>query len=110
MNGINPVVLSCMLNPMHLAWVGIDPALAVAHNCAVLPAAFPELVDDLHVLLGRLVPVVVLGLPGQAHAACGTVEIAGDDVPTDPPACEMIERRHAAGEKIRRLVGEIARH
>src|SRR5689334_11079522 len=103
-------MLSGMLNPVDLAWIGIDPTLAVAQNRIVLPAAFPQLVDDLHVLLGRLITIVVLRLLIEARAACGAVEIAGDDVPADPPTREMIERRHAAGEKIRRLVGEVARH
>src|SRR5207244_13509026 len=33
-------------------------------------------------------------------------EIAGHDVPADPPLCQVVERRHAPGEQIGRLVGQ----
>ena len=81
---------------------------AVAQHGAVFPASFPKLVDHLHVFLGHVVAAVVLRLLRQAHAARGAVEIAGDDVPADAPLGQVIERRHAAGEGIGRLVGQIA--
>ena len=45
-----------------------------------------------------------------AHRPRGAVEIAGDDVPADAPAGQMIQRRHPAREQIRRLIGEVAGH
>jgi hypothetical protein len=48
----------------------------------------------------------VLALPALAHPLGGAVEIAGHDVPADPALGEMIERRHAARERKRRLIGE----
>ena len=81
---------------------------AVAQHGVVLPASFPKLVDHLHVFLGHVVAAVVLRLLRQAHAARGAVEIAGDDVPADAALGQVIERRHAAGEGIGRLVGQVA--
>ena len=97
-------------DPMHLARIGIKAARAVAQNRVVLPAAFPELVHHLHIFFGSVVALVVLDLLRQAHAARRAVEIAGDDVPADPPAGEMVQRRHAAGEEIGRLIGEVGGH
>ena len=79
----------------------------VAPHGAVFPAAFPQLVDDLHVFVGDVVAPVVVGLRRQPHAAGRAVEIAGDDVPADAAAGQVVERRHAAGEQIGRLVGQV---
>ena len=53
---------------MHLRGIGEDAARAVAHHGVVLPAAFPELVDDLHVFVGDVVAVVMRGLAVHADA------------------------------------------
>jgi hypothetical protein len=47
--------------------------------------------------------------PGRvlAHAAGAALEIAGDDVPADPAAGEVVEGRDPAGEGIGVLVGQI---
>ena len=85
------------------------PRARSRNDGVVFPAAFPELVDHLHIFVRDVVAVVV------ARSACpcpaprrGAVEIAGDDVPADPPLGQMIERRHAPGKRIGRLVGEVA--
>ncbi len=41
----------------------VEPALAVGEHRVVFPAAFPELVEDLQVLVGAVVAAVVLDLP-----------------------------------------------
>jgi hypothetical protein len=38
------------------------------------------------------------------------VEITGDDVPADPAAGQVVERRHAAGKQVGRLVGQVGGH
>src|SRR2546429_7373009 len=57
----------------------------------IRPAAFPEPVDDLHVFVGDLVAPVMARLCAEAHAGGGAVEIAGDDVPADPPFCQVVQ-------------------
>ena len=93
---------------MHLRGIGEDAARAVAQHRVVFPAAFPELVDHLHILLGDGVAVVMRGLPVLPGAARGAVEIAGDDVPSDAALGEMVERRHAARERVGRLERQVA--
>lgn len=109
MNGVvDAVVRALMIDAMNFCGVGKDAALAVPQHGVVLPAAFPELVDDLHVFVGDLVAVVVPGLLVLAGAARGTVEVAGDDVPADAALGEVIERRHPPRERVGRLEGQIA--
>ena len=108
MNGIEPVVVSLMLDAMHLRRIGKNPARAVAQHGVVLPASFPELVDQLHIFVRDLVAVVMRGLLVLAGAARGAVEIAGHHVPADPAFGQMIERRHPPRKRVGRLEGEIA--
>ncbi len=96
---VRPVVPHAM-NPVR---IGKDPALPVAQHGAVLPASLPQLVDHLHVVLGHGIARVVAGLLALAHALRGAVQVAGDDVPADAPVGQMVQRRHAAGERIGRL-------
>ncbi len=61
----------------------------------------------MQVFIGLVVAAVVFHLFAQAHGLGGAVEVAGDDVPADPPATQMIEGRQASGEQVRRFVGQI---
>ena len=108
MNGVEPVVASLVLDPMHFRRIGENAARAVAENGVVLPASFPELVDQLHIFVRDLVAVVMRGLLVLAGAAGGAVEIAGHHVPADPAFGQVIERRHSAGKRVGRLEGEVA--
>ena len=105
---IDLVVLALVFHAVDAGGISIDPGIAVKLDCAVFPASFPELVHNLHVFLGDVVTAVVLRLLSEAHAACGAVEITGDDVPADAAFRQVIERRHAAGERIGRFVGQVA--
>lgn len=80
--------------------------LGIRNHCAVIQAALPQLVTDLQVLLGDVVPAVVSLLRAHSEVENATVEVGGDDVPGDPPTGEMVERRHAPGEGI----GVLERH
>ena len=102
-NGIEPVVVSLVLDAMHLRRIGEDAARAIAQHRVVLPASFPELVDHLHIFVGDIVAVVMRGLLVLAGAAGGAVEIAGHHVPADPALGEMVERRHPPRERVGRL-------
>ena len=83
------------------------PPRAVAQHRVVLPAAFPELVDHLHIFVGDVVAVVMPGLLVLAGGLGRAVEIAGHHVPADPPFGEVVERRHPPRERIGRLVGQV---
>ena len=107
MDRVEAIVGALMGDAMHLRRIGEDAARAIADRGVVLPASFPELVDDLHIFVGDVVAVVMRGLLVLAGAARGAVEIAGDDVPADPPLGQMIERRHPPRERVGRLEGEI---
>ena len=108
MNGVEPVIVALVLDAMHLRRIGEDAARAIAQHRVVLPASFPELVDQLHIFVGDVVAVVMRGLLVLAGAAGGAVEIAGHHVPADPALGQMIERRHSPRERIGRLIGQIA--
>ena len=106
-NALHPVVPSVMPHRPHPGGIGKYPPRLVAQHRVVVPAAFPELVEDLEILFCRIVAGVMVRLLFHAHAAGGAVEIAGDDVPADPPLGQVIQRRHAPRQKERRLVGRV---
>ena len=106
MDRVDLVERPVVLDAVHLGRVGEHAARPVAHRGAVFPAALPELVDDLHVFFGDLVALLVARLHLKPHAGGGTVEIAGDDVPAGAALGQVVEGRHAAGERIGRLVGQ----
>ena len=101
--------LPSMPDLVHLRRVGVDAALPIPHDGVVLPRALPELVEHLEVLVGVVVALVVLELVVLAHVARGGGEVAGHDVPADPALGEVVERRHATGERVRVLVGGAGR-
>ena len=98
-NGVDPVIVALMPDAMHLGRIGEDAARAVAQRRVVFPASFPELVDDLHIFVGDVVAIVMRGLLVLAGAARGAVEIAGHDVPADPPSVRWssVDIRRANG-------------
>ena len=98
------------MNLMNLVGPREDAIVAVAHHRVVLPASFPQLVHDLHVFVGDVVAMVVRVLRVHPHPLGRAVEVAGHDVPSDPPARQMVQRRHPAREWIRRLERERAGH
>ena len=110
MNGIQPVMVTLVSDPMHLGGIGENAAGPIAQRGVVLPASFPELVDHFHIFVGDTVAVVMRGLLVLAGAFGRAVEITGDDVPADPSLGEMIERRHPPGERIGRLIRQIGGH
>ena len=91
----------------HQGRVREPAAVPVAQHGALRPTSFPQPIDRLHEIVGDVVAVVVRALPVLAHRARRAVQIAGDDVPADPSAREMVQRGHAAGEGERRFVAEI---
>ena len=100
----NRIVPSLVADGMHLRRIGVGARGAIVNDGIVLPATLPELVDDLHELVGDGVALVVRNLIVAAEIARGAVERRGDDVPADPAVGQMVQGRHFAREQIRQLV------
>ena len=101
------IELAGVLHLVHLLRLGVDPPGRIVEHRVVFPAAFPEFVEHLQVLVGLVVAPVMFDLLLEAHGPGGAVEITGDDVPADPPTAQMVERRHPPGKQVRRLVSEV---
>jgi len=78
---------------MNFAGIGIKTTLAVDDEGIILPAAFPELIADVEKLIRLSVTLVMRQQLFVTHRPCGTVQVAGDDVPANPPLRKMVERR-----------------
>ena len=91
-------VLALVIDLMHLGGIREYARLLVITDGVILPATFPELVHERHVVLGDVVAGVVSRLPGPAGGPCRTVEITGHHVPGDSTFGEVIE-------SFRRLTG-----
>ena len=103
-------VLALVADHMHAVGIGVEAARAVGEHRAILPALLPQLVDRRHVVLGNRVAVVMAALTSLAHGAGGAVQIAGDDVPADPPVGQVIERREPPRHEVGRFITERHRH
>jgi hypothetical protein len=106
MHSVNVEVFAVVANLMNLLGMREDTRVAVAHDRAIFPTAFPQLVHNRHVLVADLVADVVPGLVDTTDAAGCAVEISSDDIPSDAPVGEVVQARHAAGERIGRLEGQ----
>ena len=106
-HGIELVLLARVVHAVDSCGIGIDAIRAIAQHRAVFPAALPQLVDQLHVFVGQVVAVVVRGLAGQAGGMRRAVEVAGDDIPADAPASQVVQRRHPACKQEGRFVSEV---
>jgi hypothetical protein len=107
-NRIELEVRAIVPDAMHFLRPGEHPLRAVTQHRLVFPAALPQLVDDLHVFFGDLVARVVLRLSRISHTLGGAVQIAGDDVPADAPAGQMVECRKPARQCVRMFVRDRA--
>src|SRR6202167_4648244 len=89
-----------MADRVDLVRIGKHAPSPIAQHRAVLPASFPRLVADLHILVGDVVAVVVCALPAKANILGAAIEIGGDDVPASAALREMVQRREAARERV----------
>ena len=78
-----------------LVVVGVGVGLAVHHDGVGLPGV-PQLVDDVEVLLGHVVALVVLGQAVEPEVLCGPVLGGGHDVPAEPALRDRVDRRARA--------------
>src|SRR5450830_1024833 len=49
MHGVDLILASTMMDDVYFGWIGVETVSAIDLYGAVFPAAFPELVDQLHV-------------------------------------------------------------
>jgi hypothetical protein len=56
------VVAPGMVDRMYLGRIGVDAARLVVDDGVVVPALFPQLVDDVEVFVGQVVALVVTQL------------------------------------------------
>ncbi|MNT24371.1 hypothetical protein D3C72_1598390 [compost metagenome] len=107
---LDTVVLAGVVHATHCLGIRVHAALPVGAYRVVVPAAFPQLVRHLQELVGAVVAFVVRDLFGQAHGARRALQVAGDDVPADAAVGQVVQGRKAAGQQVRRLVGQVHRH
>ena len=98
MRPLHRVVGAVMVDGVDLRGVGVDAASGVAQHGVILPASLPQLVGDLQILLGARVALVVGRQPAEAEILARVGQVGGHDVPGDPAAAEVIQRRDLAGE------------
>ena len=90
-DGVDIELLAMMVHWAHPPRIGVNAALAITHYSVVRPTALPQRVDDLQIFVRQIIAVVMFHLRSEAHRARRTVEIAGDDVPADAAARQMIQ-------------------
>src|ERR1019366_6916835 len=83
---VKTVLLALVPDRPDPARLGVDATGTVSHDRVVAPAALPQRIHDPHVFLGEIVTIIVRHLLAQPHRPRGAVELAGHDVPADPPA------------------------
>src|ERR1700692_2303975 len=90
-NAVDKIMTSPVPDRMNLCGIGKDSRVAIAADRIVFPASFPQFVTGLEEILRRIIALVMHARGGEPHAARPAGEIAGDDMPADPPIGEMIE-------------------
>ncbi len=98
-------ILALVVDVVHAAGVDVHAVLPVVHDGVVLPGALPQLVADLEVLRGDVVPLVVRTLLAGAEVAGGAVGVGGDQVPADSAVGEVVQGAEPAGQRVGMLVG-----
>ena len=99
-----------VLDRVDLRRVHVGRGVAVADRGVLVEGGLPQLVDDLHVLLGQLVALggcQSLHLPEVARRGFG---VGGHDVPADPAVGEVVEAAVPARQQVGLLVGQRAGH
>src|SRR5262245_49183241 len=98
MTAVCAEVASLMPYLMHLGGVSIDAALPIFDDGSIFPTRFPQLVADLDIFIGDLIPLIMRRQSRLPQVPCPALQVGGDDIPADPPFGEMIEGGHLAGK------------
>lgn len=107
MHALHPIVWPRMPDGSYPIRIRINPGATVHTNCVVGPATLPKFVNDLHIIICNIVAVIVGKLLFQPHRPSGAIEIAGYDIPANPPAGKMVQCGHPPREWKWRFVAEI---
>src|SRR5471032_1884514 len=99
MDRVDTVVRPCVLDTMHFCRVCIYAFYLVPHHGVRLPASLPQFVEDIEVIIGTVITMIVLKLGPGSHSLGGAVEVARHNVPANTAVCEVIQRRHSSGKQ-----------
>jgi len=101
-------ILTVMVGRMHLEGIEEQAAFLVADKGVVIPAV-PQLEHDIGIFRGAFVSL--LGRQMLRLAKVGRLLLvgAGDEIPADPAAAEVIEGRDHARDREWRGVGRVDR-
>ncbi len=102
---VEPVLRAAVPHAAHGGRVG--EAGRVARTAPSSQLRSHRRIDGRHELVRQVVAVVMRHLPGEPHRPGRAVQVAGHDVPADPPIRELVQRGHAAGEGEGLLVGQV---
>ena len=97
-------VLPHVVDLVNLRGVGIDAGFAVHHDRVALPTV-PQLVDDLHELIGPLVPLIVARYRVEPHRGRFLRVRTRHHVPAGAALGEMRQREERSRRDIRVCVG-----
>ena len=101
----NGEILALVVDVVHAAGIDVHPGLPVDDDGVVLPRSLPQLVADLEVLRGDVVPLVVRNLLPGTEVAGGAVGVGGDQVPADAAVGQVVQGAVLAGQCVGVLVG-----
>ena len=91
-----------MVDAVDLGRVGVDPLLVDLDRVG-LPAALPELVDDLHEVVGHVVALVVRNHRPAERRRRRLRGAGRHDVPAHPAVGDLVDGREPARERVRLL-------
>src|ERR1700746_2849630 len=80
------------IDRVDLRVIGVDAAIAVHDHCVRLPA-IEKLVDEVHVLVCHRIPRLARRQLIEAEILLSDVFAAGNDVPTEPAAGDVVDGR-----------------
>ena len=87
-----------MIDAMHLARIGVNPAHRIAQHGVVLPRSFPQLVHHLQVFIGPGVALLAREQGFLTEVARRVRQIGSDNIPRHAAIGKMVKGRGAARE------------
>ena len=97
-------ILAVVIDLVDLGRVDEHVAIAIARHRVFLPGVFPQLVADLHILLGAVIALVMGHHLAETEVRVGVGQIGRHDVPGHAPIGQMIERREQLGGVVGRKI------
>src|SRR5690625_177520 len=100
----NRIALSAMVDLVDLVVISVNPTFDVLQSRVVLPRPLPQLVHNIEELFSPAVTLIVSDYFVVSVVLESIFQVAGDNIPSDPPAREVIKRREAPRECKRRFL------